>query len=340
MRITSVLQLATAACLTLMVGCDDDQLVVGTTLGPEAGAPPAQVDGGIVDATPALDGAPEVDGGGLDTQRSAPLKIVTFNIRYDNPADGVNAWPVRREMVYRLFREMDADLAGLQEVYINQLQDLLAALPGYQRVGVGRNDGRDSGEFSPILYRASRFEVESSGTFWFSDTPEVPGSASWGNYTTRICTWGRFVEKGTGRAHYLFNIHLDNLSQVSREKSVVLLMQRIGARAVPGDPFIVTGDFNARETEPAIGFMKGAVPIEGLANPLPLVDPFRALYPDATGVGTFHNFLGGSDSPKIDYIFIRPADRGTASEIILKNESGLYPSDHYPVTATVELAGW
>jgi endonuclease/exonuclease/phosphatase family metal-dependent hydrolase len=318
-RMASGLLLVTAAWLATAPGCDDS---------------PAIPDAAAVDA----DGTPsQPDAGVLDTP---PLEIVSFNVRFDNPNDGVNAWPNRREMVYRLMRELDADVAGLQEVLINQLEDLDAALPEYQRVGVGRDDGVTAGEYSPILYRTSRFDVETSGNFWFSDTPEIPGSRSWGNYTTRICTWGRFVEKGTGRAYYHFNVHLDNLSLVSREKSVALLMQRIRERRVSTDPFIVTGDFNGGESEVAIRFMKGEVPIEGADNPLPMVDSFRALHPTATGAGTFHNFLGGNDGAKLDYIFTRPGDRSTAAAIILKQEDGRYPSDHYPMTATVEIAGW
>lgn len=280
------------------------------------------------------------DAAALVVPTGPPIKIVSFNIRFDNPDDGVNAWPNRRPMVYQLLRELDADVAGLQEVLFGQLQDLAAALPEYQRVGVGRDDGSTEGEFSPILYRASRFWAESSGTFWFSDTPQLPGSRGWGNATTRICTWAHLVERASGRAYYHFNLHLDNNSQESREKSVVFLMEKIRARAVASDPFLVTGDFNVGEAAVAIHFMKGAAPLAGADNPSPMVDSFREHHPDETAVGTFHRFLGGTERQKLDYIFIRPGDRTRAAGIIHKQENGLYPSDHYPITATVDVAGW
>jgi endonuclease/exonuclease/phosphatase family metal-dependent hydrolase len=329
-RTASGLLLLAAVCLALPPGCDDPSAAPDAAGRDAAGTP--SPDAGVLDALPAAE---------VDTRPGAPLKIVSFNVRFDNPNDGANAWPNRRDMVYRLMRELDADVAGLQEVLLNQLEDLVAALPEYQRVGVGREDGQTGGEFSAILYRASRFDVETSGNFWFSDTPEVPGSRSWGNFTTRICTWGRFVDKATGRAYYHFNVHLDNISQLSREKSVALLMQRIRERRVSTDPFIVTGDFNVGESDVAIRFMKGEAPLEATPNPLPMVDSFREVYPDATAVGTFHNFLGGTtSSPKIDFIFTRPGDLSTAAAIVLKQEDGRYPSDHYPVTATVAIAGW
>ncbi len=268
------------------------------------------------------------------------LKVATFNIRYANPADGVNAWPNRRDMWYRVVRAMDADTLGLQEVLFTQVGDIAAALPEFQRIGVGRDDGKEAGEFSEILYRAARFDVAESGTFWFSDTPDVPGSSSWGNASIRICTWGRFVEKETGRSFYQFNVHLDNVSQPANEKSVVLLMQRVVARKVTTDPFIVTGDFNSGETQLAVRYMSGAATIAGMANPIPLVDSFRQLYPNATGVSTFHDFLGGTAGDKIDFIFMGPGEKALAAEIVHTSENGRYPSDHYPVTATIDILAW
>lgn len=312
----------------------------GTSLTDGGGPPETTVRDVVGDPAPAPleTGSPDAPADGVPAPGGA-LKVLTFNVRYANAGDGLNAWPNRRDMVYRLLRELDADVAGLQEVLFSQLQDLDAALPAYRRLGVGRDDGRTAGEFSAILYRAARFDVESSGNFWFSDTPEVPGSRSWGNVTTRICTWARLVDKATGRAHYIYNVHLDNVSQLSREKSVQLLMKRIAERQVATDPFLVTGDFNAGETDVAIRFMKGTAPIEALPNPLPLVDSFRQLYPDATAVGTFHSFAGGTAGAKIDFIFTRPLDRTLAAAIILKQENGRYPSDHHPVSATVSFAG-
>jgi endonuclease/exonuclease/phosphatase family metal-dependent hydrolase len=293
---------------------------------PDGASPDARSDAGSSDAG---DGA-----------TSASLKIMTFNIRYGTAPDGVNAWPNRRDMVYRVIRAQNADTIGLQEALSSQLTDLATNLPEWKRVGVGRDDGVNAGEFSAILYRTARFDVESSGTFWFSDTPEVPGSRNWGNALPRICTWGHFVEKGTGRAYYQFNLHIDDQSQPSREKSVQLLMKRVTERKVPTDPVIVTGDFNSGETNVVVQYMQGKAQIGAMANPLPLVDSFRQVNPTATNVGTRHDFNGATTGDKIDYVFMGPNERATAAEIIHTMENGRYPSDHFPVTGTIDMLGW
>jgi endonuclease/exonuclease/phosphatase family metal-dependent hydrolase len=274
------------------------------------------------------------DGGTLD------IKTMTFNIRYANPADGANVWANRRDLVYRVIRAENADTAGLQEALITQLQDIDAGLPEFHRIGVGRDDGVTAGEFSAILYRASKFDVPESGTFWFSDTPDVAGSSSWGNASIRICTWGRFVDKTTGRAFYQFNVHLDNVSQPANQKSVQLLMKRASERKVQTDPFFVTGDFNTGESQPAVRYMTGAAMLAGMSNPIPLVDSFRQLDPNATGVGTFHNFMGGTSGDKIDFIFMGPGEKPVSAEIIRTMENGHYPSDHYPVSAGIDVVDW
>jgi endonuclease/exonuclease/phosphatase family metal-dependent hydrolase len=265
------------------------------------------------------------------------VKVMTFNIRYDTAEDGDDAWPIRKPLAFEVFTRQQADLVGVQEALDSQLGDIDGAVEGYSRIGVGRDDGAQDGEYSAVYYRNERFAVESSGTFWFSDTPEVPGSTSWGNDIPRICTWGHFADIETGYGVYLFNVHLDHQSQASREKSVALLMQRAADRPNVADPVIVTGDFNADEESAAIRFMKGEALVDGASNPLPLVDSFRALFPDETQVRTGHGFNGGTEGPKIDFIFMGPGQIAIAAEIDHSDSDGRYPSDHYPVTATLQL---
>jgi endonuclease/exonuclease/phosphatase family metal-dependent hydrolase len=173
----------------------------------------------------------------------------------------------------------------------------------------------------------------------------VPGSTSWGNSYTRICTWARFKEKQTGGAFYLYNLHLDHQSQPSREKSVLLLVERISQRKYK-DPFVVTGDFNAGENNPAILYLEGkAAPALAFArkrggeskNPVPMVDTFRVLYPDANEVGTFNRFQGIRSGDKIDYIFTTPDVKVLEAAILRDNIDGRYPSDHFPVIAKLSL---
>ena len=185
-----------------------------------------------------------------------PLNVMTFNIRYGTANDGENRWANRRDFLFEVVKGANADVIGLQEALDAQLQEIVAAVPAYAVVGVGRDDGRTKGEYAAILFRKDRLHVSDSGTFWFSDTPSVVASTSWGNTITRICTWARFVDRD-GRAFWHFNVHLDHISQPSREKSTALLAQRMAERRNLDEPAIVTGDFNVGEDNPAIATLLG-----------------------------------------------------------------------------------
>ncbi len=263
-----------------------------------------------------------------------PLAVMSFNIRYGTANDGENRWANRRALLFDVLREADADLIGLQEALDSQIREIVAALPAYAVVGVGRDDGRTRGEYAAILVRRDRFHVAASGTFWFSDTPEVVASRSWGNAITRICTWARLVD-WTGQAFWMYNVHLDHQSQPSRERSTALLAARIAARADPGEPIVVTGDFNAGEDNPAMATLMGAPAGGGRA---PFVDTFRVRHPGAREVGTFTGFtFGETTGPKIDYVLVEPSAEVLEAAIVRTSRDGRYPSDHFPVTARVRL---
>ncbi len=269
------------------------------------------------------------------------LRLMSFNIRYGSANDGENHWKNRREMVFDVFRNHRPDIVGLQEALDFQIAEIRKAIAKYGQIGVAREDGKTEGEYSALLYRLDRFDVDESGTFWFSNTPQVPGSNHWGNACVRICTWARFIEKKSGRAFYVFNLHLDHVSQPSREKSAVLLAQRVNQRK-HRDPFIVTGDFNAGESNPVVMYLKGRTTLSGAdgresENPLPMVDTFRVLHPDIEDVKTGHSFKGTRKGNKIDYIFTPSSIRVLEAQILYDNIDGRYPSDHFPVTATLRL---
>jgi len=281
-------------------------------------------------------------GVGPVAENALQLRIITFNILQANAhKDNENRWENRRELVVNILRENQPDIVGLQEALRLQLDQIRQGLGQYGEIGVGRDDGKTQGEYCAILYRRDRFDVNESGTFWLSDTPEAPNSITWGNACTRICTWARFIEKKSRLAFYAFNLHLDHVSQPSREKSAVLLANRIAGRKQP-DPFIVTGDFNAGEDNPAILYLKGkgalgkdsAGPVP---NPIPLVDTFRVLHRDDKEVGTFNDLQGNRSGPKIDYIFVPGDLEILQAEIIRTQYAGRWPSDHFPVTATLRL---
>jgi len=260
------------------------------------------------------------------------VRVLSFNIRYGTAPDGMNAWPHREELVYGVIRQQDSDFVGLQEALRFQIDGIRESVPGYDEVGVGRDDGRQAGEYSAILYKPDRWRVADSGTMWLSNTPDVPGSMTWGNKITRVVTWARFVERKSGRGVWVFNTHFDHESQPSRIKSAELLASRIADRE-PGDPVIVTGDFNAGERNPVILYLKDGA----RQSPVKLVDTFRVLHRDEAAVGTGGGFEGRRDGPKIDYVFTEPDADVRDAGIIRDNRNGRYPSDHFPVYAEIAL---
>jgi len=263
---------------------------------------------------------------------SQPLAMMSFNIRYGTANDGENSWAQRRELVFDVIREHDPDVVGVQEALRFQLDEIGAAVPGYGELGVGRDDGREAGEYSAILYKSDRFEVSESGSFWFSDEPETVGSVDWGAQLPRICSWARLVEKRSGRGFYIYNLHLDHQSQESRERSAELLLERISARA-HADPVIVTGDFNAGEENPAMLYLLSAGAGE---RDLRLRDSFRVVHPDAVEVGTFNGFAGRTAGAKIDAILVSERWNVKSAAIVMTSRDGRYPSDHFPVVAVVK----
>jgi endonuclease/exonuclease/phosphatase family metal-dependent hydrolase len=266
-------------------------------------------------------------------QAREPLTVMSFNIRYGTANDGENHWMLRRDFLIDVMREADADLVGLQEALDAQVAALLQALPQYGVVGVGRDDGRTRGEYAAILYRRDRFHVSDAGTFWFSDTPEVIASRSWGNRITRICTWARLIDRD-GRAFWHYNVHLDHESQPSRERSTALLADRIAARRGIDEPVIVTGDFNVGESNPAIARLTAPPP----GAPAPFVDTFRVRHPEEPRAGTFNAFKSGqTGGEKIDYVLVQPGTDVLDAAIIRTSRNDRYPSDHFPVTARIIL---
>lgn len=281
---------------------------------------------------------------------STAIDVMSFNIRYGAASDGPNHWDHRREAVIDLIDRWGEDFVGLQEALRFQIDEIVSGVPRYAFVGVGRDDGKDAGEFCAILYDTNAWtpDPEHAGTFWLSDTPGVVASKSWGNGITRICTYARFERVGPKKddgepgAVWIFNTHFDHRSQPSRERSAALVARRIAGRANPGEPVVLMGDFNAGESNPAIAYLRGEADVQGERTPAPLVDGFRIAHPDATDVGTFCGFdpakTGGE---KIDHVFVEPGTTVLEATIVrdsVPGHAGRAPSDHFPVTARVAWA--
>ncbi len=255
------------------------------------------------------------------------LKIMTFNIRYGSADDGENSWRNRKQILLDVIKDFNPDLLSMQEALKFQLDELLEQMPNYSFAGVGREDGKISGEYSPILFSKERFELDTTETFWFSDTPNLPGSKTWGNNFTRICTWAKLLDKVNQKYFHLLNLHLDHQSIPSRIKSAEALIAKIKNFAEIL-PTIITGDFNTVEEEETIKIIKS----------FGLIDTYRILHVKSGNEGTFNDFKGIDTNDKIDYIFISRDFRSKESEIIKTNVNGKYPSDHFPVTAILEFA--
>lgn len=265
----------------------------------------------------------------------AALTGVTFNIRYDSGPSGNNAWNratnPRRERVISVLKDSHADFIGLQEVLANQADDLVAALDDYTFFGVGRDDGVRKGEFSGIFYRTERFMFIEGDSFWLSETPEVAGTVFPGSGSIRIATWVRLLDLRANRSFLFLNTHWDNVSQSSREKSGALIRERLAGLA-EGGPVIVTGDFNTTESNTAVTNLLSGPPASA---PL-LRDAYRLVHtPAAQAELTFHNFNGATNGQRIDFILHNDDLKPSSAEIIRTSFEGLYPSDHYAVSAKV-----
>jgi endonuclease/exonuclease/phosphatase family metal-dependent hydrolase len=254
------------------------------------------------------------------------LRLMSFNVRYENNEDaGSRAWRQRVIGVVRMIRDERPDVIGVQEALHGQAADLWASLPDYEFIGAGRDDGRRAGEYSGIFFRRDRFETSDGGTFWLSDTPEKPGSKTWGNEIPRTVTWLRLVDRSTQRGFYIFNTHWDHRHQGSRERSARLLMDRASGRKNLHEPVVLLGDFNAVEQNPALA---------ALRNQGVLVDVFQSLHPQEKERTTLHFWRGSrAGLLKVDHIFV-----SHEAEVIsagIRDHDMPMVSDHFPVIARV-----
>ena len=265
-------------------------------------------------------------------QGAAPLRVMTFNIRYNNPGDSLDAWPHRSEGVAALIRFHDPDVVGLQEAQRNQLDDLQRLLPGYAWFGVPRSDGGPRDEHTAILYRADRLEPLARGTFWLSETPDVPASRGWDAALPRNATWGRFRDRLTGDTLLHLNTHFDHMGVRAREESARLMKRWLAANA-GGLPVVATGDFNATPE---------SAPIRALVDPstpLRLVDAIGVSADGAYGPATTWNgFRAIEPNRRIDFVFVSEGVRVLEHAILSETlPNGRFPSDHLPVLAEVVL---
>lgn len=260
------------------------------------------------------------------------LNVMTFNIRLDVPSDSLNSWQYRKDNAAEMVRMNDVDILGMQEVLLNQMNDLKERLPQYTAIGVGREDGADKGEFSPIFYKKDRFSAIESGTFWVSETPELAGSKGWDASYIRVATWAILKEKATGKEIFAINTHLDNDGLIARKEGGNLLLKK-AEELGKGLPIVLTGDFNDTPQSEAIKNITDTSKTNHLLDSKTI-----ALKTSGTD-WTFHNFgrLAESERPLIDYIFVSKQIKVQDYVVLPDTLNGTFVSDHKPVLSKITI---
>lgn len=255
--------------------------------------------------------------------------VMTYNIRVAVDK-GENSWENRKEAVASIIRESNADIVGLQEALKIQLDDLKTLLPEFEYVGVGRDDGKTSGEYSAIFYNKNRFEIIEDSTIWLSDTPEVP-SIGWDAAYKRVLTWAKIRDRFTGKTFYHFNTHLDHKGEIAKLEGANLVNDKVAEITVK-EPAVVTGDFNFPPDYKAYQLLVG-----GRRDYM--FDAQKVAEKDSSGDNVTFNDFGEfvQKGNKIDYIFVKNDIEVKSHKIIYDKINGRYPSDHMPVVAEVVI---
>lgn len=270
----------------------------------------------------------------ISSLNAGELTLGTFNIRSKQDIDSINGngWEKRMPAVVKVIQSNDFDALGLQEVLPVQLKGLLRHLTDYRFIGVGRNNGKTSGQYVPIFYNHHRISVLDSGFFWFSETDSLP-SRGWDAKSIRMCTFGRFQYKENGSVFWIFNVHLDHVGKQARLESAKLLLDKIKSK-VKDEPVLVMGDWNAHPESP---------PYELFVNSGLFRDAYTIAKTHEGGYGTFNRFkVNAQSEERIDYIFVSDSIDVSYYSVwgdTYRDSTGKErnPSDHYPVLIKADL---
>ena len=265
--------------------------------------------------TPAASAAPS---------STEPINVASYNLRYNNAADGPNAWPARKDMVKALIRYHAFDIIGTQEGLAGQIADL-AQMEEFDHVGVGRDDGKQAGEHSAIFFRKSRFALLGKGDFWLSETPDRPSLGWDATCCHRLVSWARLRDRGSARVFFVFSVHFDHEGELARRASADLVLRKI-AEITRGEPAICVGDFNSTPETAQMQTMAKAMRDAARVSKAPPYGP----------TGTFNNFrLDAAMNDRIDYIFVDRHAEVLKYAVLSDSLDRRYPSDHHPVVARI-----
>lgn len=254
------------------------------------------------------------------------LYVGTYNIRYKNKDDSIkgNVWTKRCQVMCDQINFESPDVLGMQEVLVGQLHDFQRLLDDYSYIGVGRDDGKEAGEYAAIFYKNDRVKLLDSGNFWLNETPDVP-KLGWDAACIRICTWGKFKDLRTKKKFYFFNLHMDHVGVVARREAAKLVVSRIKEMAQDA-PVVLTGDFNVDQTDEIYGIFTHS----GI-----LKDSYENARIRFAENGTFNSFkVETKTDSRIDHVFVSPSFKVEAyglrtDSYWAKGRRNL--SDHYPV---------
>ena len=279
--------------------------------------------------------------------------VGSFNLRYDNTGDSINSWPYRKDKVAQMIRFYDFDCLGTQEGLRHQLEQLKTRLSVYDYVGVGRDDGRQKGEYAAIFYKKNKFDVIKSGTFWLSGTDIHHPNKGWDAVLPRICTWASFKDKQTGQVFYYFNTHFDHVGKMARANSARLITKMI--KEIAGtSPFVLTGDFNVDQNSNSYAVMHDNGIMQDAFETAPIkmafTGTFNAFNPNGfTQSRIDHVFLGGGFNAD-RYGVLTDTYRRTSQRNSIRADSKNFPgqvhllqsramtlSDHFPVLVQCSL---
>ena len=261
------------------------------------------------------------------TGQSQEIKVMTYNIKYDNVHDTVNNWNDRKDAMVELLKHYSPGIIGMQEVVHQQLTYLAAQLNQYGHIGVGREDGKKKGEYSPILYDTTKYKLLKSETFWLSETPDRT-SVGWDAALERICTYGLFEDIKSKKRFWVFNTHFDHIGEMAREKSVELIVSKINGINTDGFPVILMGDLNLTPDKKPIMYLQKELMDGQMATNQPFYGP----------TGTFNGFDPNKIlDNRIDYIFVQGFLVGNYIHIDDRMENNKHISDHLPVMAEISM---
>jgi endonuclease/exonuclease/phosphatase family metal-dependent hydrolase len=262
---------------------------------------------------------------GIVIRLASVIRVMSFNIRYREPADGEHQWERRKALALARIRAFDPDLCGIQECSdVVQAGDLRDGLPGWRFESVDVDD--EYTDMVPVLYKPSAFDLVTSGAFWLSDTPDVPGSQSWDSAFARAAVWVELTHRETGRSLRFLNTHVDYQPQAI-EQSTTMLRAWID-EAARRLPLVVAGDFNVDKRSSAYRRLAG----EG-----PVFDAYRQVRAAGAAEGTYHDFGRAAEPAALDWILVSDHFVVLDADVDHHRDGSLFPSDHHPVTAVL---GW